>query len=180
MKATPCPDPRCGLSFDAVVDLQYHAQDTYYYKRTKASTSKRRYPTNRPYSKAEDNFIAFTEPVYALDSPGGNHQSYFVEEAAVMSNSETADPTISPRDYFGALLSLANPQLSEVTTSADSCRGLRLDLPIDLSLYDLELTKLASPMSLRSSYASSKRNYSSTDNSPSGLEPRTLDAVEAP
>lgn len=24
IKTTPCPDPRCGLSFDAVVDLQYH------------------------------------------------------------------------------------------------------------------------------------------------------------
>jgi hypothetical protein len=27
-KAVPCPDPRCGLSFDSVDALQYHCQDT--------------------------------------------------------------------------------------------------------------------------------------------------------
>ena len=27
-KAVPCPDPRCGLSFDLVDALQYHCQDT--------------------------------------------------------------------------------------------------------------------------------------------------------
>src|SRR5439155_19208955 len=28
-KAVPCPDPRCGLSFDSVDALQYHCQDSH-------------------------------------------------------------------------------------------------------------------------------------------------------
>jgi hypothetical protein len=174
-----CPDPRCGLSFDTVVDLQYHAQDTHCYKRSKANTSKRRCRTNRPRSKAEGNFGAFTESVCASD-PGGHHQSYFAEEAAAMSNSETSDPAVSLRDCFDTLLSSVNPQLGEATAFVDSCGGPYPDLPIDPSLSHLELTKLGSPMGLGTSYPSYERRHSSTGDSTSEPEPRAPDAVKAP
>ena len=176
-KATACLDPRCGLSFDAIVDLQHHAQDTHWYKRAQASTSKRRCRTNRQRSKA-DSFISFAESVYPSDL-GNAHQSYSVEEAAAMSNSETDDPAVSPRNCFDALLSSAKPQLSEATASLDSCGGRHPDLTIDPSLSDLELTNLASPLGLGTSYYS-ERNHSSTSKSPPESEPRTPDALEAP
>lgn len=180
IKATPCPDPRCGLSFNAIVDLQYHAQDTHCYKRTKASASKRRCCTSRPHSKAEDSFIASAESAYSSDSPAGNHQSYFVEEAVAMSNSDTTDPAVSPRDCVDALLSSAHPQLSEVTASVDSCSGPHAGLLIDPSLSDLEQTNLASAMGLGTSYPSSERKHSSIGNSSSESGPHTPDAMEAP
>ncbi|KIX05636.1 uncharacterized protein Z518_03608 [Rhinocladiella mackenziei CBS 650.93] len=97
-----------------------------------------------------------------------------------MSNPETPDPSVSPRDCFDPLLSSAHPQLSEATASVDSCSGPHPDLLIDPSLSDLELTNSASPMGLGASLPSSDRKHSSTGNSPSESEPRTPDAVEAP
>lgn len=96
-----------------------------------------------------------------------------------MSNSDTTDPAVSPRDCVDALLSSAHPQLSEVTTSVDSCSGLHAGLLIDPSLSDLEQTNLVSAIGLRTSYPSSERKYSSIGNSLSESGPYTLDTIEA-
>ncbi|KIW36986.1 uncharacterized protein PV06_10884 [Exophiala oligosperma] len=177
IKATLCPDPRCGLSFDAVVDLQYHAQDTHCYKRTRSSISKRHCRAKRSRSKAEDRFIAFAKSVYSSDVPEGNHQSSFVGKAAM---AVTSDPAVSSRDYFDTLLSSAHSQLSETTAPVGSCSRPHPGLLIDPSLSDLALTKLASPVGLGVSLPSSERKHSSTGNSPSESEYCTPDAVEAP
>lgn len=151
IKAMSCPDPRCGLSFNAIVDLQYHAQDTHCYKRTKVSASKRHCRTSRSYLKHEDSSIAFP----ALPK----RDCYDALPSSV---------DWSPREEAAPV------DLPQSSGSPHS------DLSIDPRLSDLGLTNFASAMGLGTSCPSSERTHSSSGNSPSEAEPRGPDAVEAP
>jgi hypothetical protein len=145
-----CPDPRCGLSFNAIVDLQYHAQDTHCYKRTKVSASKRHCRISRSHLKHEDSSIAFPAlPKTDCYDTLPSSVDWWPREAAA--------PVDLPR-------------------SSDSPH---LDMSIDPRLSDLGLTSFASAMGLEASCPSPERTQSSSGTSPSKTARRTPDAVEA-
>ncbi|KIV87981.1 hypothetical protein PV10_09166 [Exophiala mesophila] len=150
IKMMSCPDPRCGLSFNAIVDLQYHAQDTHCYKRTKVSASKRHCHISRSHLRHEDSSIAFT----------------------AIPKTDCYDTLPSSVDWWpreaAAPVDLPRPSGSP-----------HLDMSIDPRLSDLGLTNFASAMGLGGSCLSPKRTQSSSGTSPSKAERRGPDAVEA-
>ncbi|KAG9773168.1 hypothetical protein KCU88_g5872, partial [Aureobasidium melanogenum] len=150
IKAMSCPDPRCGLSFNAIVDLQYHAQDTHCYKRTKVSASKRHCRTSRSHPKHEESSIAFPAlpKTDCYDTLPSSVDRWPREPAA---------PVDLPR----------------------SSGSPHLDMSIDPRLSDPGLTNFASAMGLGASCPSPERTQSSSGTSPSRAERRGPDAVEA-
>ncbi|KIW56900.1 hypothetical protein, variant [Exophiala xenobiotica] len=151
IKAMSCPDPRCGLSFNAIVDLQYHAQDTHCYKRTKVSASKRHCRTGRSYLKHEGSSIAFP-----------------------------ALPKRDCYDTLPSSVDWCPREEAAPVDLLQSSGSPHSDLSIDPRLSDLGLTHFASAMLLGTSCPSSESTHSSSGNSPSEAEPRGPDAVEAP
>ncbi|KEF62082.1 uncharacterized protein A1O9_00054 [Exophiala aquamarina CBS 119918] len=180
-KATPCPDPRCGLSFDAVADLQYHAQDIHCCERTKACPSKRLYHPGWPRSKIDDGFIAFGEPDRLRDPSEVKYRSNSIDGYTVTFNSEKIDPAVSPGVCYNNppftvdqhLIGAAPPFDSSKSTS-----GPDLALLIDPRFSDPELLDFDSSMGLDPLSSPSDCSPGSNSDSPTEFDPLTPDLGE--